>query len=175
MPWTGDPYQLLTLDELGESLRRDRPKAGDDPRLAELNEAARRLLQIASKLHEHGFRLGLLQPRTILLVPGISGRDLVLPDYGFVWKNAPFKPAWIESDTFKPLWDEKPEQQQHVEPATARGPLAPEGVAADIRTVARLFACVLTGVPSREVPKDPPAMTWTLLTWLTNGRMANRS
>ena len=89
MPWTGDPYQLRTLDELGENLRKDRPKAGDDPRLAELNEAARRLLEIVSKLHEHGFRLGLLQPRTILLVPGTSGQELVLPDYGFVWKNAP--------------------------------------------------------------------------------------
>jgi hypothetical protein len=157
MPWPADPSRFPSLAQLAHDLGRNPPHDRDDPRLRELDEAVQRLLEITGRLHEHGSSLGLLHPQTILIVPGSGARDLVLPDYGFVWKGGPFRPAWLDREDYKILCDRDPESRQVVSrPAGEKGSL---DCASDLCCLARLFAFVLTGTPMREVPDQPPALS----------------
>lgn len=151
MPWNSKPHGVRSLEQLGHDLGQKPPTRADDPRLTDLDTAVVRLLHLTEQLHQHSSRLGLVHPRNVLLVPTSSGWELVLPDHGFLWKGGPFRPTWIADETFRPLWDRGPETQQDVT-ATDDG-----SAAADVRTLARLFACVLTGVAVRDVPERPPA------------------
>jgi len=156
MPWPSKlkPADFLSLEELGHDLGKNPPKSPDDPRLGELDDVVvQGLVRIASRLHERGFRLGLLHPRNVLILAAPRGSALVLPDYGFTWKSSPFKPSWVEGGNFKPLWDREPESQQQVAAPAGETPLPADS---DLRTLARLFACVLTGTPARDVPDQVP-------------------
>jgi hypothetical protein len=148
MAWPGDPRSLGSLEVLGQDLGQNAATSPDDPRLSTLDEVVKALLRITRVLHKNSSGLGLLNPRSILIVPGKGGKDVILPDLGFTWKSGPFKPFWLESGDFRALWDSAPEVQQFS--GAAFDPVS------DIRTLARLFACILTGSPRREVADRPP-------------------
>src|SRR5262245_30146321 len=165
MVWSeGDPADVQSLGQLGDELRRNQPPP--KPRLQLLDQAAQTLLRMTQKLHEQEWRLGLLHPGNILLTPGTDGNELILSDLGFAWRgshgrppwrDSPGRPAWIDEDPAQNrnvgFWDEDPARQQFS--WTSDPELAPVSIASDLRTLARIYACVLTGRIENNITAPP--------------------
>jgi hypothetical protein len=174
MPWPeGDPADVMSLGQLGDELRRNSPPPR--ARLQLLDQAVQTLLHLTQQLHDNDWRLGLLHPGNILLVPGSAGNELILSDLGFIWrgshgkfpwKDSPGRPAWIEEDlNVNPntrFWDENPVRQQIC--WTSDPELTPVSVASDLHTLARLFGTLLTGRVEHDlaIPANP-APCWHVL------------
>jgi hypothetical protein len=176
MAWpAGNPADVPSLQTLASDVARDPTPA----RLAELDRAAETLLIVADHLHERDWRLGLVHPGNVLVVPGSGGGQLVVPDLGFVWRgshgsppwrDSPGRPSWIEPGPEACMWDNEPVFQQFVKPGEDDEPL-PE-TASDLRTIARLFAALLTGQMSSTIPSYPgPAPVWALLQAVMDGQV----
>src|SRR5262249_61899249 len=105
MGWSeGDPAAVPSLVEFAAELQHGTPSKAQ---LVMLDRIADALLATAAKLHELNQRLGLLEPGNVLVVPGSEGRNVVLPDVGFVWrgshgefpwKDSPGRPRWLSED-----------------------------------------------------------------------------
>jgi hypothetical protein len=181
MPWTeGDPAEVPSLGDLAAGVRSSPTPA----KLREIDAAADALLSNTEKLHEQGWRLGLLHLANVLVVPNTQGREVVLPDLGFTWrgahgsppwKDSPGRPAWLEEDRAANrnawLWDEAPVVQQFPCENQYGTDLISES--ADLKTLARLFASLYTGRPEREVPRSPTAApVWATLHAVMSGEIA---
>jgi len=179
----GDPAKLPTLGDFTNELRQGSPSA---KALARLDQVADRLLVTTHTLHQHGWRLGLLHQGNILLFDSPEGLELVLPDLGFLWlgshgkppwTDSPGRPKWLEEDRgvnrIARLWDNEPVWQQFSwSPDEAELPI-PEA-AADLHTLARIFAAVLTGRTENSLtvpPNSPPC--WEVLRAVMNGEVAS--
>src|SRR5262249_55585632 len=175
MPWTeGNPTEVRSLADLGAELRAGPP---DRARLGTLNHAADALLVTAARLHAHDSRLGLLHPGNVLIVPGSDGHRLVLPDLGFTWrgshgsypwKDSPGRPKWLNEDLRENpnarLWDEEPIKQQFASSTENNGFMELVTVTADLHTLSRVFAAVLTGRVERDLPiPSNAAPVWGVL------------
>lgn len=180
MFWTeGNPAEVRSLADLGAELRGGNPSK---PRLKVLDNAADALLETAQRLHARDCRLGLLHPANVLLVPGSDGRRLVLPDLGFTWtgshgsfpwKDSPGRPKWLAEDPRENpnlrLWDEQPVWQQFISSTETNGYQQLVSVEVDLKTLARIFAAVLTGRIDREVPVPNAAPVWGVLRSVMKG------
>jgi hypothetical protein len=121
----------------------------------------------------------------VLLVPGSDGRRIVLPDLGFTWtgshgsfpwKDSPGRPKWLAEDPRENpnvrLWDEEPVWQQFISSSETNGYQQLVSVEADLKTLARTFAAVLTGRIDREVPVPNAAPVWGVLRSVMKGDIA---
>lgn len=181
MPWPGDVAAARTLTQLRADLdqggRTGALKSANSPLLAELDGAADGLLAAAGKLHAAGWTLGLVNPANVALS---ASHEPHLVDLGFTWKGSfgappwdasPGRPAWLD-DSAKWLSDIPAVRRQFADPSGVHFPRV-EPVE-DVRTLARLFAWLLTGKPTAEVvaPSRAPAPElWTLLTEASNGKV----
>ncbi len=183
MAWSGDqgdPAQVQTLADLGAELRRGPTPAKQ--RLQQLDRVAQTLLQTTQVLHDNNRRLGLLHPGNVLLVPNSETGEVVLPDLGFIWtgkhgeppwEDNPARPAWLEKDPSRnrnaAFWDEEPARQQFTSPIDD---LPVVSVESDLKTLARIFASVLTGKAERN-PVAPPnaAECWNVLKAVLKGEI----
>ena len=178
----GDPAKLPTLGDFANELRQGKPTA---KALARLDQFADRLLVTTHTLHQHGWRLGLLHLGNILLCDSPDGLELVLPDLGFLWlgshgkppwTDSPGRPKWLDEDRgvnkIARLWDHEPVWQQFSwSPDEAELPI-PEA-AADLHTLARIFAAVLTGRTENSLTVPPNAAPcWEVLRAVMNGEVA---
>lgn len=145
LPSRPAPQAVWTLRELGHDLVQSPPRGPDDPRVAELEGVARRLLEIAAKLHVSGFRLGLVHPRNVLFVRGTGGREVILPDLGFTVASTTYDADWLKLPELAALCAPLTPAQQHVVKGFERA-----GPGPDVRLLARLFASVLLGGQSPE-------------------------
>lgn len=183
MPWVeGDPAQVQSLADLAAEIRRNAPPV--KARLELLDNVADTILQVAQQLHEHDWRLGLLNPNNILIVPGTEGREIVLPDLGFTWrgshgeppwKDSPGRPNWLNEEdppnTNCRLWDADPIVQQLASPSLVEDERP--SIEADLRTVARIFSAVMTGRVERILPSPPPSNgeVWKVLQSVMKGEI----
>lgn len=164
MAWDGDPASARTLARLGADLRAraaSRRLSADDADLALLDRAWDHLLALAAELHARSWRLGLLHPENVVLAEGPDRPQPVLVDLGFWFDvDSPGPPDWLTENPYAELWDESPVQRQRG-PAHDRGPT----VASDVKLLARLLTCVLTGEVSRapQPPSPKPAPVWEVI------------
>lgn len=182
MFWTeGNPADVHSLGDLGAELRAGNVPA---PRLAVLDNVADALLDTTQRLHARDCRLGLVHPGNVLIVPGSDGRRIVLPDLGFTWsgthgqfpwKDSPGRPKWLAEDARENpntrYWDEEPVWQQFVssnEDNSYQQLVSPEG---DLKTLARVFATVLTGRVDRSVSAANAAPVWGVLRAVMDGKI----
>lgn len=170
MPWPGDPAAARTLihlrADLDRAARSGALKSGASPLLAELDAVADGLLDTTARLHAAGWTLGLVQPGNVVL----AGTTPHLVDLGFTWRGSfgpppwdasPGRPAWMDASAAW-LSDVPAVRRQFADPGAAHFPRV-EPVE-DVRTLARLFAWLLTGQPRGEVvAPSRTADLWQLL------------
>ncbi len=182
MPWPGDPAAARTLTHLRADLDQAGPsgalKSRFSPLLAELDAAAAGLLDAAANLHAAGWTLGLVSPVNVALN---AAREPHLIDLGFTWQGSfgpppweasPGRPAWLD-DSARWLSDVPAVRRQFADPSGKHFPRV-EPVE-DVRTLARLFAWLLTGLPrDKVVPANgaTPAALWALLADAAAGKVA---
>jgi hypothetical protein len=180
MAWPeGDPAAVRSLADFAAELQRGTPSK---TQLKMLDQIADALLANTEKLHEQDQRLGLLELGNVLIVPGSEGRTLVLPDLGFVWrgshgkfpwKDSPGRPRWLDEDARAnqnaKLWDEEPVWQQFTSAEAAGDDHDPVPPQSDLKTLARMFAAVLTGRIERDISPPNQAPVWTLLRSILKG------
>ncbi len=180
-PWPGDPAAARTLTHLRADLdaasRSGALKSGSSPLLAELDAVADRLLEVAAKLHAAGWTLGLVQPGNVLLA---ANHEPHLVDLGFTWKGSFGPPPW-DASPGRPAWLDAPADWLSEVTAVRRQFADPSGThfprvepAEDVRTLARLFAWLLTGQPRGEVvapSRGPAPELWALLAEASTGRV----
>lgn len=172
VPWAGKPEEARSLLELGAELRAAQPGPSVSKR-QELADVVERLLNLTEALHANGYRLGLVTPANVLWQNPAAARRAILPDYGF-YRAADAgsleEPAWLDPEfPFAPLWagaggSPGPKEIQAVSPRSAKWvQVELPDPRTDIRTLARLFACVLTGAPEgplRPGRADQKAKVW---------------
>src|SRR5262249_42518823 len=187
LPWEGDPGAVRTLRSLRTDLERA-AQAGkfsdpEHPLLRELDEVAAALCTLAAQLHEAHWSLGLVQPDSVIIRGPAGGREVILTDLGFAWRGSFGSPPWEDSpgrpdwlDPFTPnrwLWDHEPVRQQFADPQN--GAFPPPGPVSDVRTLGRLFAWLISGQTSRDVPMvggpDGPPPAWRVLADAAAGRI----
>ena len=188
IPWEGNPAAARSLRTLRTDLERAaRGGKLDDPEhplLRELDEVAAALTSLASQLRSEGWSLGLIQPDSVFLKGKPGRREVVLADLGFAWKgsygdppweDAPGRPDWV--DPMSPnrwLWDHDAVRQQFAFPEN--GVFAPPTAVSDVRTLGRLFAWLLSGQTSKDVPmvggNEGPPPAWEALSAAAAGRVA---
>ena len=175
----GDPAKVPTLADIGNQLRSGTPSK---TALARLDQIADRLLVVTRSLHGHGWRLGLLHLGNILVHDSADGLEIVLPDLGFLWlgthgkppwSDSPGRPKWLDEDrsinTNARLWDNDPVKQQFSWSPDPEGLPVPDA-ASDLRTLARIFAAVLTGRTENSLTVPPHAgPCWDVLRAVMNG------
>ncbi|OWK36461.1 hypothetical protein [Fimbriiglobus ruber] len=184
MPWPGDPGRARTLYHLRTDIERDAAagtlRSGASPRLTELDAVAGGLLDAADRLHAAGWTLGLFQPDNVLWNPHVAGHDAQLVDLGFTWTGSVGPPPW-DASPGRPAWltpragwlsGVPAVRRQFADPAAAYfDPVPP---VEDVRTLARLFAWLLTGQPRADVTapsrSNAPAL-WKLLAAAASGRV----
>jgi hypothetical protein len=186
---------VRNLVDLRYALEKIPPDQPPDPRrqrlLDELDRVAQRLLEVAEYLVAQGCSLGLLNPRSILLLGQGNELRVFLPDLGFVYQGKPGITRvlpWLDEDTssskrgqFKrewgALWDEGvplAQLQDIGDPERfGKGPL--QDPQPELRKLARLFAWLLRGKASRTIPSrreapEAKCPVWALLDRVINGR-----
>src|SRR5207248_936307 len=105
----------------------------------------------------------------ILIHDAAEGLEIVLPDLGFLWlgshgkppwSDSPGRPKWLEEDrsvnVIARLWDKEPVWQQFSWSPDPEALPVPEA-ASDLRTLARIFAEVLTGRTENSLIIPPHA------------------
>lgn len=189
LPWPGDPAAARTLQSLRADLERAARKGQltdqEHPLLRELDEVAVALAAVAGQLHLARWGLGLIQPANVLIRDRAGRRDVALVDLGFAWRgsfgsppwdDSPGRPDWLDSHgPYAWLWDREPARQQFADPAN--GVFPPAGPEADVRTLGRLLAWLLSGVTSRELPPvggpDGPPQAWAVVADAVGGRLGS--
>lgn len=189
-PWEGDPAAARSLRSLRSDLERA-ARAGklndpDHPLLRELDEVSIALVSLASQLQQGRWSLGLVQPDGVYIKGKKEGtRAVVLADLGFSWKgsygeppweDSPGRPDWLEAlSANRWLWDYDPVRQQFSDPEN--GVYSPSPPVADVRTLGRLFAWLLSGQTSKDVPMvggaDGPPPAWATVADAAAGRIPN--
>jgi len=190
LPWPSNPAAARSLAALRTDLT---PLArGVDPAsplLAELDAVAYQLLRQAESLHAAEWRLGLIQPSNVVW-PSSAEVSPTLIDLGFVWKgdygsfpwtDSPGRPKWLETNLERNpaawLWDHEPVRRQFAMPDPDVCEAVP--ASADVKTLARLLAWVLTGRRDRAIaePADdaPGRKTWLALHLASTGRLESLS
>lgn len=166
IPWTdGDAKKdVRSLGELGTELRNKRPNPPEDKK-QEFAAAVTRLLDLTENLHTARYRLGLVTPNNVLWTVTSGASQAFLPDFGFYQSAGSASmetPLWLDSKfQFAPLWrsgakqgSPGPKEIQAISPQSAAAcEVDLTDPQTDIRTLARLFACILTGRP--EGPLRP--------------------
>lgn len=183
LPWAGDPAAARTLRHLRTDLERAARSGAladpDHPLLVELDAAGVGLATLAGNLHRQRWGLGLVQPDNVV----VRGRDVTLTDLGFTWKGAFGNPPWDDSpgrpDWLDPagpaaaLWDHPPARQQFADPANGVFPPADPG--ADVRTLGRLLAWLISGQTGKVLPEvggpDGPPPAWASVADAAAGRL----
>jgi len=176
MAWPGNPTAARTLEDVGIEARMAKGKGylpSNHPILRELDDAVLSLVKQAEKLGRSGWGLGLITPAGIVLNQTPEGVSAVPVDLGFTWigefgdppwDHSPGKPAWLADDSSENpasnIWERSPVEQQFAGPGKSPFPAAESG--ADVQTMARLLAWVLTGKPSRNLAAEPGAI-WSVL------------
>lgn len=166
MPWDEPPSSVQTFGQLCGELRervdefRDLPPDAEEPgELAELDNASRRLLEVAEQLHAQRCGLGVLTPEGILHVPGTLGKEIVLPDLGFYYDAG-------QGFLVGPVYRKKVAQEygflsDSIEAQERRGLVAPEDETfdptPDIRALGRLFVFGLLGWKESRMPTPEEA------------------
>ena len=183
LAWAGDPAAARTLRHIRTDLERAaRSGALADPNhplLVELDAAGVGLATLAGNLHRQRWGLGLVQPDNVV----VRGRDVTLTDLGFTWKGAFGNPPWDDSpgrpDWLDPagpaaaLWDHPPARQQFADPGNGVFPPADPG--ADVRTLGRLLAWLISGQTGKVLPEvggpDGPPAAWAVVADAAAGRL----
>lgn len=187
MPWDGEPATARTLRTLRKDLEaaaragqlRDRRHA----LLRELDGVAAELATLAEQLHARGWSLGLLQPDNVVIRDRGGDPEVIPVDLGFTWKGTIGRPPWDESpgrpEWLEPtvqarwLWEHEPARQQFGDPKN--GVFPPAGPESDIRLLGRLFAWLISGQASRDLPRvggpDGPPPTWAVVSDAAGGRI----
>lgn len=155
MDWPGDPSGAAHLGQITDRER--------------LDAAVFALLGAAGRLHDAGWRLGLIAPENVI-VDADNGVTLI--DLGFTSSGEGGEPAWLADDTAanppRAIWEEEPARRQSAAPGAA----APVSVASDLACLARLIAWVLTGRPAASV--SPLAGdVWAVLVDAEGGRFVS--
>jgi hypothetical protein len=180
MAWTeGDPEAVWSIADLAERLQRGTPSK---EQLKTLDNIADALVATAELLHEHDQRLGLLDTRNVLIVPGSDGQRVILPDLGFVWrgshgefpwKDSPGRPRWLNEDPRENpsarLWEVEPVLQQFTSADAAGDEQEMPPAQSDLKTLARLFAAVLTGRTEPIISAPNAAPVWEVLRSVLKG------
>ncbi|VTR98104.1 hypothetical protein [Tuwongella immobilis] len=164
--WPDPPEKARTLAQLRDDLRQQAPtiSSSDHPLMQELNAVGFALVDLAKQLHAADWRLGLLQPDNVAIIPG-GYPMLVYPlDLGFTWRgsygsapwnDSPGRPDWLQEDPRQnpaaAIWAVPPVHQQFAAPGGSDyPPLAPQ---TDVKLLTRLFAWLLTEQFMRELPE----------------------
>jgi hypothetical protein len=180
LPWSeGDPEAVPSLADFAAEMRQRTPSR---QQLAMLDSIADALLANAEKLHQQDHRLGLLELGNVLIVLGSEGRRIVLSDVGFVWrgshgdfpwKDSPGRPRWLNDDPRENpsacLWDNPPAAQQFTTAESAGEDVELVPPHSDLKTLARLFAAVLTGRVERDLAAPNAAAVWGVLRSVLRG------
>jgi hypothetical protein len=152
---------VWTLAHLAEDLARTPPRP-DDARLAVLDRALIRVVEVVEHLHRTGWRAGYLTPLNILFTrqePFV----LYLPDLGFEAVGG-FEQPWLrDDDPFAGLCAPRLPIEQHLFEG-----LAQTGPRPDLHLLARLIATVLLAgraAPSQGVPGWPQAIPSGAYRW----------
>ncbi len=180
-PWAGDPAAARTLTHLRADLdgggRAGAFQSAASPLLAELDAAAAGLLDAAATLHAAGWTLGLALPTNVALDAAHAPH---LIDLGFTWRGSYDAPPW-DASPGRPAWLDAPTQWLSEVPPVRRQFADPSGTpfprvapVEDVRTLARLFAWLLTGQPRAEVvapSRGPAPEVWALLADAAAGKV----
>jgi hypothetical protein len=187
MAWEGNPSTARSLRDLRSDLEKAaRTRQLDDPEhplLRELDEVASALLGTATQLRQEGWSLGLIQPDSVLIRGKAGRREVVLVDLGFAWKgsygdppweDAPGRPNWLDPlASNRWLWDHDAVRQQFAAPENGVFPAT--SAVSDVRTLGRLFAWLLSGQTSKDVPmvggEEGPPPVWEVLSAAAAGRI----
>ncbi len=189
MAWDGDPAEARTLADLRRDLEAA-ARAGAFTRpghalLAELDETAAALTAAAGRLHGKRWSLGLVRLDNVVFRSGAGGREAVLTDLGFAWKGAfgsppwddsPGRPDWLDPDAPPAwLWDHPPVRRQFADPGN--GVYPPADATADVRTLGRLLAWLVSGQTAHDLPAiggpAGPPPPWAALVDAAAGRVAS--
>lgn len=171
-----------SLFDLAEELRPRRRKVQpNDPLLDELDWVVDRLMATVEKLHAKKLTVGMIQPFNVLWYTAKSGqRVLVLPDVGFLWPNAGFRPTWLADPaelaakvkkgsvklSAEANWELLFRQAWYPDPVTTHAAFDAQR---DLSAIARLLDWVISGQIRPTIPakvKDDPttsAQIYTLL------------
>ena len=189
LPWPNQPNiarTLLSLRNDLQAIREETIRDGNHPVLAELDAIVYQLLRLTEQLHTANWRLGLVQPTNIIW-PSAAEHTPTLIDLGFYWKgdygeypwvDSPGRPGWLESNLERNgsawLWDHDPIRRQFAFPENEWCEPVPAG--SDVKTLARLFAWLLTGRRDRAIPEPaehgvPARKTWQALHLASTGRL----
>lgn len=189
LPWDGNPAAARTLHtlrlELEEAARAGRLTDRGHPLLRELDEVSLALAGSAAELHRSRWGVGLAQPDNVLIRTRDGRTGVALVDLGFTWRGAfgpppwddsPGRPDWVDAAApYGWLWDATPARQQFADPDSGLFP--PADLAADVRTLGRLLAWLISGQTSRDLPAvggaggPPPA--WSVVSDAAGGRVAS--
>jgi hypothetical protein len=187
MPWEGNPDAARGLRALRTDLDRA-ARAGkltnpNHPLLRELDEVAAALTSLAEQLHPARWSLGLIQPDNVLIRGREGAREVVPLDLGFAWRgsfgsppweDSPGRPDWLDPHTpNRWLWDHEPVRQQFADPDN--GAFPPPAPTSDVRTLGRLFAWLISGQTSKDVPnvggRGGPPPAWSVVADAAAGRI----
>lgn len=185
MPWPGDPSLARTLadfrGDLDRAVRRGQLTDPGHPLLAELDRVADRLVTAAAKLHRGRWSLGLLRPDNVLLRDSPDGPEPVLVDLGFAWRgshgappwdDSPGRPDWLAAEHPAGwLWDDAAVRRQFADPGN--GVYPPMDPTADVRTLGRLIAWLLTGQAEQLVLEVHGSDLWAALAAAASGRLSS--
>lgn len=178
MVWPTEPASARTLADLTavarQAVKQNGPLPSGHPTLVQLDEAVFALATTVHRLHTQGWGVGLLTPTNVLLSPDANGMTATLVDLGFTWIGdfgeppwdaSPGRPDWLDpAETVNPalaVWDRPPAEQQFAQPT---GGLFTPSLEQDLRTLSRVIAWALTGIPSRKLnPDGSAAEIWTVL------------
>jgi hypothetical protein len=137
----------------------------------QLAEFAQALLNATADLHQKEWRLGLIDPDNLYLVPGEGGTvRLFMPDLGFAWLGTDplaIPNCLATSDRDLVVWGEKPTTRQYAAPVHYQqhmpGVDRDERVKRDLIVVARLLGFVLTGDLATRPPDAGRCPFWQVI------------
>ncbi len=158
--------ELISLAELAKRLRNGDRTAET---LATLDELAQKLFALSQAMQKHNVSLGLIDPRNVFYFERIDATDtgpqlqLLLPD-AFLLPGDSGVPQWIKlRDDYDFIW-----RAEYLDELRSSGDLgaarrdfldrqsspATFTSLSDLRCLARMFACVLTGKEMEQIPVD---------------------
>jgi len=171
-----------SLFDLAEELRPRRRKVKpNDPLLDELDWVVDRLMDTVVKLHAKQLTIGMIHPFNVIWYTTKSGqRVLVLPDVGFIWPNAGFRPTWLADPvelaakvkkgqvklSKEANWELLFRQAWYPDPVTTHSVFDAHR---DLSAIARLLDWVISGQLRPNIPtkvKDDPTTSDQIYTLL---------
>src|SRR5947208_3393369 len=180
MPRDEDEDPSAPLD-LGPERRPTGPGRGKPPVAKPAPKAVP--MALVGELHPARWSLGLIQPDNVLIRGRAGSREVVPVDLGFAWRgsfgsppweDSPGRPDWLDPQTpSRWLWDHEPVCQQFADPEN--GVFPPPEPTADVRTLGRLFAWLISGQTGKDVPmvggRGGPPPPWAVVADAAAGRI----